>query len=137
LLKKHIRYSGLNAQNACKSDVLLIDNIGMLSSLYQYAEYAYVGGAFGKGLHNILEPATFGLPVFFGPRYEKFQEAKDLVKMGSAFPVSTPEDLKEKMDLLYHDEKLRRAIGDQTKSYIAQNTGATEKILLYCKQFLA
>ncbi|MEL7004369.1 MAG: glycosyltransferase N-terminal domain-containing protein [Bacteroidota bacterium] len=83
--KQCIRYSEFVKNGRTDCDILIIDNIGMLSSLYSYADYAYVGGAFGAGLHNILEPATFGLPIIFGNKnYSKFNEAQDLIKLGSA-----------------------------------------------------
>lgn len=137
LTKKYIRYSNLNEESAPLYNVLIIDNIGMLSALYQYADYAYVGGAFGKGLHNILEPATFGLPIFFGPKYEKFQEAKDLVNLGSAFSIKNTQELMVKFNEVYSNERTREKIIKNTKNYVAQNTGATKKILDYCHKNLA
>src|SRR5699024_10009741 len=74
--------------------ILIIDNIGMLSSIYQYGEIAYIGGGFGAGVHNTLEAAAFGLPVIFGPNYDKFKEIKDLIRIKSGFCVTNAEDLK-------------------------------------------
>ena len=133
---KSVLYSqGANA----KSDdyqVLIIDNVGLLSKLYRYGEYAYVGGAFGKGLHNILEAACYGIPVMFGNKnYEKFQEAVDLIKRGGAFPVADYHDLKRKYALLNIPETLMLA-RQACRQYIEQNTGATEKIMTYCRQIL-
>lgn len=111
-------------------DVLLIDNIGMLSSLYQYAEYAFIGGSFGKGLHNILEAATFGMPIFFGNQaYQKFQEANDLIQLGGAFPVENMEGLKILYQGLKVDEKKRVKAADICRNYVLDNVGATQKIM--------
>jgi 3-deoxy-D-manno-octulosonic-acid transferase len=111
-------------------DVLFIDNIGMLSSLYQYAEYAFIGGSFGKGLHNILEAATFGMPVFFGNQaYQKFQEANDLIHLGGAFPVENMEELKTLYQGLKTHEKKRAKAADICSKYVLDNVGATQKIM--------
>ncbi|RRB15057.1 3-deoxy-D-manno-octulosonic acid transferase [Larkinella knui] len=105
---------------------LIIDNVGMLSSLYQYGEFAYIGGAFGKGLHNILEAATFRMPLFFGPNYGKFQEAVDLVKAGAAFPVANTAELEAVFRRLYEDPSAASAISGD---YVTLNTGATSKVM--------
>jgi 3-deoxy-D-manno-octulosonic-acid transferase len=123
-----VRFS--EAPNRAVSDysVLIIDNIGMLSSLYGYGSYAYVGGAFGKGLHNTLEAAVFGLPLFFGPKYGKFQEAKDLVAAHTAFPVRNLGELEhafEKASLPEH----KTTIAEKQKTYIQGQAGATQKIM--------
>ncbi|MBO0935498.1 3-deoxy-D-manno-octulosonic acid transferase [Fibrella sp. HMF5335] len=107
---------------------LFIDNIGMLTSLYQYGTFAFIGGAFGKGLHNCLEAATFGLPLFFGPNYQKFQEAIDLVAQGGAFPVQSTTDLSLIVGDLYKDAPARERAGAICQQYVAHNVGATEKI---------
>ncbi|GAB3916957.1 3-deoxy-D-manno-octulosonic acid transferase [Larkinella terrae] len=109
---------------------LIIDNIGMLSSLYQYGEFAYIGGAFGKGLHNILEAATFRVPLFFGPNYGKFQEAVDLVKAGAAFPVSDSAQLNTVFRRIYEDPSQASAIAGD---YVTLNTGATSKVMKIVK----
>lgn len=111
-------------------DILLIDNIGMLSSLYQYAEYAFIGGSFGKGLHNILEAATFGMPIFFGNKsYQKFQEANDLIHLGGAFPVENMEELKALYQALKANEKNRAKTAAICSNYVLDNVGATQKIM--------
>jgi 3-deoxy-D-manno-octulosonic-acid transferase len=109
----------------------------MLSSLYQYGEFAYIGGAFGKGLHNILEAATFGMPVFFGPNYQKFQEAKDLVALEAAIPVNNTEEFTRAFTALYTQEEVRQAKASTARQYVLQHTGATQKILNYTKQLVA
>ncbi|MBX9852385.1 MAG: 3-deoxy-D-manno-octulosonic acid transferase [Cytophagaceae bacterium] len=134
--KKSIRYSQVNEKNASVSDVLIIDNVGMLGSLYQYGDLAYVGGAFGKGLHNILEPATFGMPVFFGPKYNKFKEAKDLIKLKAAFSVQNRAEFESKFSEILNDGSRIAEINKTCLGYVQKNIGATEKIINYCKQYL-
>ena len=125
LSKSVIRYSEAELDNIANYDVLLIDNIGMLSSLYQYGDYAFIGGAFGKGLHNILEAATFEMPIFFGNRnYKKFKEATDLIQQEGAFAVVDYHDLAEKFKLLNHD-----IASTICRSYVVNHTGATQKII--------
>lgn len=137
LLVKSIRYS--NAQSTEKFDdypVLIIDNVGMLSRLYRYGEFAFIGGAFGKGLHNILEAACYGVPIFFGNRnFEKFQEATDLINRGGAFAVKDFIDLKEKFELVNQPENFLLAC-EITRLYVEENLGATDKVLSYCKKIL-
>lgn len=114
------------------NSVLLIDNIGMLSRLYRYGEFAYVGGAFGKGLHNILEAACYGIPIFFGNKnYQKFQEANDLLMRGGAFAVADYTELKTQFELLINHPDSFLLACEVTKSYVQQNLGATEKIISY------
>jgi 3-deoxy-D-manno-octulosonic-acid transferase len=116
--------------------VLIIDNIGMLSRLYRYGEFAYIGGAFGKGLHNILEAACYGVPILFGNRnFEKFQEARDLINRGGAFEIGDYTDLKTKFEMLNLPENFLLAC-DVTRLYVEENLGATEKIMQYCRKIL-
>ena len=118
------------------ASVLIIDNVGMLSRLYRYGEFAYVGGAFGKGLHNILEPACYGIPIFFGNKnYKKFQEAVDLINRGGAFVVNDCQDLKEKYELVNTPQTFLLAC-DVTKQYVEEKLGATKKIIDYCSSQL-
>ena len=120
-----------------KSTVLIIDSIGLLSSLYAYAEFAFVGGAFGDGLHNILEPAVYGMPVFFGNKnYRKFREAVDLAEKGGAFPVSNTKSFQDCFASLQLEER-RKEVAAITKNYVASNLGATEKIMDYCRNILS
>lgn len=110
--------------------VLIIDNIGMLSSLYRYGDIAFVGGGFQKGgIHNVLEPAVFGLPVFFGPEYDKFVEAKALVSRLYAFPVSKKEHFNSLLRKLMEDDKRRLSMHKTIQAYIAGQAGATGKIM--------
>jgi len=134
---KSIRFSQ-NDRQPEESDVLIIDNIGMLSRLYRYGEFAFVGGAFGKGLHNILEAACYGIPIFFGDRnYQKYQEANDLIMRGGAFEVSGYADLKYKYDLLVDRPENFMLACEVTRAYVEENLGATKKITDYCMSILA
>lgn len=123
-----VRYSQANEQNIKTADVLIIDNIGMLSSLYQYGTIAFIGGGFGKNIHNILEPATFGLPIIFGPKYHNFIEAKELIQLGGAFSISSLEEFKKTVERLSKQEALKKA-ASTSKNYVLSHTGATDKIL--------
>lgn len=120
-----------------EAQVLLIDNIGMLSRLYRYGEFAYIGGALGKGLHNILEAACYGVPIFFGNKnYEKFQEAVELIMRGGAFEVGSYPELKAKYEMLNnHPENFLLAC-EVTQQYVKENLGATRKIMEYCQKFM-
>ncbi|MEE4197976.1 MAG: glycosyltransferase N-terminal domain-containing protein [Bacteroidales bacterium] len=124
-----IKYSEASIQNIHQAEVLIIDCIGLLSSLYQYGEIAYIGGGFGKGIHNILEAATFGMPVIFGPNHEKFQEAIDLIRLGGAVPVQNENDFEQVTNRIIDDKKLLKEKAEIASGYVKQKTGATQKIL--------
>lgn len=124
-----LRYSKANAQNAKSANLLVIDNIGLLSSLYSYADIAYIGGGFGKGIHNTLEAATFGMPIFIGPKNEKFQEAVDLMNLGVATEIKSAQELIAHCDrLLVHPTKWDD-LKVKSSNYVKGNAGATEKIV--------
>jgi 3-deoxy-D-manno-octulosonic-acid transferase len=123
------RYSQADAATVAQARILLFDNIGLLSQLYRFGKYAYIGGAFGKGLHNTLEAAAFGLPLFFGPTYDKFQEAIELVDLKCAFPVKNAEELDAAFAFLYHNEKVRLQLQDTMLDYVHGQAGATTRIL--------
>ncbi|ARS42818.1 3-deoxy-D-manno-octulosonic acid transferase [Sphingobacteriaceae bacterium GW460-11-11-14-LB5] len=108
-----------------KHQTLIIDNIGMLSSLYQYGKVAYIGGGFGTGIHNTLEAAAFGLPVIFGPKYDKFQEAKDLIAIGAAKSISSVEELIRAFEGFIENKNA----ADQAKRYVVDKKGATDQII--------
>lgn len=110
------------------AQVLIIDTIGLLSTIYRYADWAYIGGGFGVGIHNTVEPATYGLPIAFGPKYTKFNEALDMVRYGIACPVTNYDELKEWFEPLFIDENLRRSVCDKAASYTASQIGATDTI---------
>ena len=134
---KTVRYSQASENTVSNYRVLIIDNVGMLTSLYRYGDFAYVGGARGKGLHNILEPATFEMPIFFGNRrYQQAHEANELLKLGGAFTVDDTQELRHKFLSLYRDQESRRAVSAITQQFVLNNTGATEKVVAYVKQYL-
>nr|MBP9077349.1 hypothetical protein [Haliscomenobacter sp.] len=108
--------------------VLIINTIGMLASLYRYGDIAYIGGAFGSGLHNTLEPIAFGLPVLFGPKYQKFAEAQALTQSGGAKSIQTGEELIEAFTA-WTDEPKRAAASASASAYVQENQGATKRIM--------
>ncbi len=127
-----IRYSEWD-KKATSAKILVIDNVGMLSSIYKYADAAYIGGGFGKGIHNILEAAVFGIPVFFGPKYKKFREAMELVHWKGAFSVKNEKNLIDKFSEVTGDDKRMEKIKEINFRYIANNKGATDLIINYLK----
>ncbi len=128
LIPKALKFSDIPALSKFSDNqVLIIDNIGMLSSLYQYGHIAYIGGGFGAGIHNTLEAATFGLPVIFGPNYYKFREAKELISEEAAFSIKDQDTLKDIMSRL-QDSAFRTQAGETAKKYVKDHTGATELI---------
>ncbi len=135
LNKESILYSELKENNELflNQPILIIDNVGILAQSYFYADFAYIGGAFGEGLHNILEPASFGIPVFFGKDYKDFPEAQELIERGGAFSVKTSEELSEKFSLLANNEEGLKMIRQANLKYIEENKGGTEKII-HCYQ---
>lgn len=124
-----IRYSQASEFNSTSAKVLIVDNIGMLSSLYAYGKIAYIGGGFGKSIHNILEAAVFGMPVIFGPRFEKFNEAKELLTVGSAFDVTNEMELKEVLEKLMVNPELLDLVSRKSREFVLNNCGATKFIL--------
>lgn len=133
--KNCIRYSEAAVDTISKYDVLIIDNVGLLSSLYQYGTYAYVGGAFGQGLHNILEAATFGIPIFFGNKnYKKFREAVELSNLGGAFPVDNYSTFHHLIKKIESDPEQYQMACEITANYVTNNIGATGVIIDYCKK---
>ncbi|UOR07639.1 3-deoxy-D-manno-octulosonic acid transferase [Hymenobacter aerilatus] len=126
-----VRYSTATPTTVAQAHVLLIDNVGLLSQLYRFGHFAYVGGAFGKGLHNTLEAAAFGLPVFFGPTYHKFQEAVELVALGGAFPVHSAQELETALLPLLRNEPTRLLVQDLNMDYVFQHAGATQRIMAW------
>ncbi|MCM1377538.1 MAG: hypothetical protein NC097_03910 [Clostridium sp.] len=108
--------------------ILIIDCFGLLSSAYAYADFAYVGGAFGDGLHNINEAAVYGIPVIFGPKYSKFLEAKELTDLGGAFSIDSESAFHRIADRMLHDPEFLRQRGDWAGRYIQEKLGASDKI---------
>ncbi len=136
LFKSSILFSELDAENTgIDRKVLIIDNIGMLSRLFAYGDIAFIGGGFQKGgIHNILEPAVFGLPVIFGPVYSKFVEAKELATLKYVFPVSSANECSGVLEKLITDEEYRGSISYALKEFMKNHTGATETILSEVKK---
>jgi 3-deoxy-D-manno-octulosonic-acid transferase len=109
----------------------------MLSSLYQYADYAWIGGAYGKGLHNTLEAATFGLPIFFGNKvYTKFQEAMDLIAIGGAQVIDNTQTFESIFTSLYQDFNKRKEVSDKILTYVKSNIGSTQTIINFVKNLI-
>lgn len=112
-----------------EANVLIIDCLGILSSIYRYGKFAYIGGGFGVGIHNILEAATYGIPVVFGPNYHKFKEAKDLIARGGASSIRGQEEFYALLDKFVKNPSVRQERGKACLDYVKENLGATEKIL--------
>ncbi|MGE8241645.1 MAG: 3-deoxy-D-manno-octulosonic acid transferase, partial [Sphingobacterium sp.] len=115
-----------------EAKVLIIDNIGLLSSLYGYGQLAYIGGGFGVGIHNTLEAATYGMPVLFGPNFKKFQEAKDLIEQGGGFSFADIKGLMDAFERL-QDQSKRVEAAKSARQYVQQKAGATPIIIKYLK----
>jgi len=125
------KYSELNKGSASTLRVLIIDNYGMLSKLYRYADYAIVGGAFRGALHNVLEPAVYGIPVFFGAdaSNEKFIEAIELVKHGGGFTYENSDHLQSKLDEMTKDADLYQEVCRLSRAYVTARTGASGQVM--------
>lgn len=126
-------YADFNIEN----NILIIDNIGMLSKLYKTAKYVYIGGGFQKGIHNILEPTIFNVPVFFGPKYQKFNEAVDLCTQGTSFSITSPIEMIEKVEYFENYNEKYIANGLVLKKYFDKNKGATDKIVAHLSHYLS
>jgi glycosyltransferase, family 30 len=114
----------------CESaQLLVVDCFGKLSSLYRYADVAYVGGGFGEGIHNVNEAAVYGMPVLFGPKHQKFKEAKDLIACWGAYTFTDSKEFAVVMDRLLSDERMRKKSGEAAGRYIKENIGATDKVM--------
>lgn len=127
--KPYVRFTSATKAEIDAAEVLVVDCIGILSSLYRYADVSYIGGGFGRGIHNTLEAACYGLPVIFGPNYHKFKEAKDLLALGGAFTYENSLELNSLLDSYHDDLDLRKKSGDSSKNYVDEMRGATNKIL--------
>lgn len=131
--KKVVRYTQTTPEEAAEADVLIIDCFGLLSSMYNYGDVAYIGGGFGVGIHNTLEAAVWNMPVIFGPNNKKFQEAQDLLKSGGGFEINTYEDFSGLMSSLMNDETFLKQAGDKAGAFVAHLAGATDKVLVSVK----
>ncbi len=140
--KKSILYSDVisssvdNFLELKETQVFIIDTIGILTKIYAAADLAYVGGGLKTGLHNILEPATFGIPVMIGYKYEKFKEAVDLVNIGGCISIKNQQEFTENLEHLKNDANFRKLTGTINKKYIADNLGATKLIMNYINNHL-
>lgn len=117
-----------------ETQVLIVDTIGLLSKIYAYATVAYVGGGFGAGIHNILEPATFGIPILIGPNYTKFKEAKDLVTQKGCFVVSNQESFDKIVNKLSKEAEFLKKSGEICEKYVKSNLGGTACIMQYLER---
>jgi 3-deoxy-D-manno-octulosonic-acid transferase len=131
---RSIRFSDLNDYS--NQNVILVDSIGILMSLYQYADVAYVGGSFRQGIHNVLEPAVYGVPVLYGPKHENSQEAVELARRGGGFIVNTPEDCYFELRKLFNDKKARLHAGTESQRLVQDNIGATQRFIEFLETAL-
>ena len=131
--KKVVRYTQTTPEETAEADVLIIDCFGLLSSMYNYGDVAYIGGGFGVGIHNTLEAAVWNMPVIFGPNNKKFQEAQGLLKSGGGFEINTYEDFSGLMSSLMNDETFLKQAGDKAGTFVAHLAGATDKVLASVK----
>lgn len=129
--KKTVLHSAKADKNLSEAQIFIIDTIGILTKIYSYADVAYVGGGLKTGLHNILEPATFGIPVVMGDKYNKFKEAVDLVKIGGCISIKNQEEFTKNFINLKNDKNFRKLTGIINKRYIQDNLGATTLIMKF------
>lgn len=134
MVPNYTLFSDLN-YHSISHRIMIVDKIGILASLYSYADIAVIGGGFGKGIHNTLEPAAFGLPILFGPQYQKFNEAIKMVGKGGAFEFNSYESLEKKLLELLKNTEIKK-IGKLNKDFIESQMGGTEKIFNYLKTYL-
>jgi 3-deoxy-D-manno-octulosonic-acid transferase len=130
-----INFDEIDSSKLPDSDVLIIDTIGILTKIYSYADIVYVGGGFGNpGVHNILEPATFGVPIVIGPNYSHFAEATALVKMEGCISITNQEELNQAFDLLIQNAAVRLEKGHMCSTFVEMNKNATDTIMNYIIQ---
>lgn len=124
--KTTVLYSEINMDSLPDIEVLIVDTIGILTKVYSYANLAYVGGGMGNtGLHNVLEPAVFGIPVLIGKNYNKFEEAKNMINLGGILPVESEKQFAEKTSFLMENASERERIGEINSNFIEKSSGAT------------
>ena len=128
LIRPYMRYSQLQAGATGDYDCLIIDCFGLLSSIYRYGRYAWVGGGFGKSVHNTLEAAVYGIPVFFGPEVHKHREVRELIQRGLGFVLHSEEDFATLLQR-FDDEAACREVAQQLERFFAEQRGATEQLL--------
>lgn len=128
--RPYVRYSKATPEEAAAADCLIIDCFGLLSSIYRYGEVAYVGGGFGVGIHNILEAAVYGMPVVFGPNYQRFREAVEMAKVGAAFPIQDAVSFDALMDdLMDTRSAVFQKASSEARRFVSNNCGASEAVL--------
>lgn len=137
ITKKTILFSEMHKENIMDAQVLIIDSIGILTKVYSYATIAYVGGGFGTGIHNILEPATFGIPIFIGPNHQKFNEAKELIDIDACQVINNASELNSVLRVLFDNKQTIKNKGQKSREYILKNTGATQKIIEYIVKYIS
>ncbi|MBE0663007.1 MAG: 3-deoxy-D-manno-octulosonic acid transferase [Bacteroidales bacterium] len=130
-----IRYSQAEPADLVQKQVLIIDSIGMLSKLYRYGRYAYIGGGFGVGIHNVPEAAAYGIPVIFGPNYKRFQEAIDLIEIGGAFSINNFEQLQMVFNDFEKNSSTWQKSASACRDYVQQKAGATQKVMEFIANF--
>ena len=124
-----IKFSEATLENVVDAKVLVIDGIGFLFNLYQYGDIALIGGGFGKSIHNVLEPATFGMPVLFGPKHDKFEEAKELIRLKGAFCINNYDEFKSIIENLLKNNSELDEKSNICKNFVFDNKGATDIII--------
>lgn len=129
LRRPFIRLSEIENNSLADKDCLIIDSFGLLSSIYRYGDVAYIGGGFGKGIHNTLEAAVYGIPVLFGPKYQKFREAHELIACGGGVSLSNEADFMARMDDFLRYPEHRQTAGRIVGDYVQRNSGVTDRIL--------
>jgi 3-deoxy-D-manno-octulosonic-acid transferase len=123
------RYTDFSSKGTAAADVVIFNTIGMLARLYKQTHIAFIGGSFGKGTHNVMEPAMFGQPLLFGPNHLNSYEAGELLNIGAAFRVTSRQEFHDKVSLLIRDAVLRESMGEKARNLIINNTGATAMII--------
>lgn len=129
LKRPYMRYTRADEVNVQKADCLIIDCFGLLSSIYRYGDVAYIGGGFGVGIHNTLEAAVYGIPVLFGPKYQKFMEAIQLLESKGAYAINDYAELAALLERFYGDPAFLKEVGSQARNYVVENSGATTRIM--------
>ena len=129
LKRPSIRLSEATEKDIKGKSCLIVDSFGLLSSIYRYGDLAYIGGGFGAGIHNVLEAAVYGMPVIFGPKYQKFKEARDLLQVGGAFSITDEKTFESKMEELSTYRDLLEAAGAAAGDFVKSNIGATNRII--------
>lgn len=117
-----------------ESNILILDTMGLLSKLYRFSNFTYIGGGFGKGIHNILEPAVFEHPILIGPNYQKFNEAKSLIDLGCVFSILSKNQVPDLMTKIVLSPHYINEIKLKMASYIQENTNVSDRILVFLKE---